>query len=118
MKKKNKSITTSPRHGLNAAMVKCFVCGNDTNEIALMGKIDKEDSRAPNYIMTGSLCDECKNYINDGGSFIIEASDKYGTMTGRYAKLHCKLKEGESPIAYMLPEDFENLVKDIEKQKK
>lgn len=118
MEKKNKSIPMSPRHGLNAALVKCFVCGNDTNEIALMGKIDKEDSRAPNYIMTGSLCDECKNHINDGGSFIIEANDKYGTMTGRYAKLQCKLKEGESPIAYMLPEDFENLVKDIEKQKK
>lgn len=118
MKKKNKSIAMSPIHGLNAAMVKCFVCANDTNEIALMGKIDKEDSRAPNYIMTGSLCDECKNHINGGGSFIIEASDKYGTRTGRYAQLDCKLKECESPIAYMLPEDYENLVKDIEKQKK
>lgn len=118
MKKENESITMSPKHGLNAAMVKCFVCAKDTNEIALLGKIDKEDSRAPKYIRTGSLCDECKNHINDGGSFIIEASDKYGTRTGRYAKLHCKLKEGESHIAYMLPEDFENLIKDIEKQKK
>ena len=49
MKKKNKSITLSPRHGLNAAMVKCFVCGNDTNEIALMGKIDKEDHGYPEF---------------------------------------------------------------------
>lgn len=115
MMKTNKKIQLSPKHGLNPALVKCFICGEDTNEIALMGKIDKEDSEAPKYVNIGSLCNKCKEHIDNGGAFIIEASDKKGTRTGRYIKLQTKLKGYEqASIAYMLSEDFEKLVKDIE----
>ena len=41
------SIKVSPKHGLNPTIPQCFWCGKDKSEIALLGKMDKEDSPAP-----------------------------------------------------------------------
>lgn len=80
------SIRLSPKHGVNPALVACFICGEDTNEIALLGRLRGEDREAPRRISLGSACDRCKGIIDGGGVFIIEAvenSEGEAERTGR-----------------------------------
>lgn len=61
------SIKLSPKHGVNPTIPVCFWCGGDKNEIALMGKIDKEDSEAPRRLITNyEPCDKCKELFSKG----------------------------------------------------
>lgn len=110
MAKKKNSITLSPKHGVNPTLCTCFVCGNETGEIAMLGKL-KNDEEAPMKSCIGTLCKECQNIVDNGGTFVIEANkDKY--RTGRLITFkECPLNEYHS-IVYMLPEDFEKLLKD------
>jgi hypothetical protein len=60
-------IKISPKHGVNPTIPVCFWCGKDKDEIALMGKIDKEDSEAPRrLIMNYDPCDKCKALFSRG----------------------------------------------------
>ena len=61
------NIKISPKHGLNATIPQCFWCGQDKNELALLGKIDKQDSEAPRrVIMDYEPCDKCKELFDKG----------------------------------------------------
>lgn len=107
----NDSIKLSPKHGLNAAIVVCPICGNETNALALLGQIDKKDSEAPKYIPGEEFCDDCKSHIGDGGMFILEV-DKEQNRTGRYAKLPKEFKEEnklEDDVMLMYDNEFEKV---------
>lgn len=70
------SIKMSPKHGVNPTIPQCFWCGKDKNEIALMGKIDREDSEAPRHvIMDYEPCDKCKELF-DKGIHVIGVTEK------------------------------------------
>lgn len=57
-RKQNSNITLHPEHGLNPSMVKCFFCGEDKNEIALLGY--NENQEAPRYIVANyDPCEKC-----------------------------------------------------------
>lgn len=61
------SIKLSPKHGVNPTIPICFWCGEEKNEIVLMGKIDKKDSEAPRKIITDyEPCDKCKELFSKG----------------------------------------------------
>jgi hypothetical protein len=61
------SVKLSPKHGLNPTIPVCFWCGQDKNEVALMGKIDKEDSEVPRKLITNyEPCDKCKELFSKG----------------------------------------------------
>lgn len=61
------SIKISPKHGLNATIPICFWCGNEKNEIALLGKIDRKDSEAPRRVVLDyEPCDKCKEIFSHG----------------------------------------------------
>lgn len=76
-KKKEPSITISPKHGVNPSLLKCPICGKDTG-IALLGKL-KGDEEAPREIK-GDLCDDCKKkYI----TLIIVTDEKTKKDTGK-----------------------------------
>lgn len=61
------SIKLSPKHGLNPCIPVCFWCGQEKNEVAMLGKIDKEDSEAPRkLILNYDPCDKCKEMIGEG----------------------------------------------------
>lgn len=63
----SKNIKLSPKHGLNPTIPVCFWCGKEKNEIALMGKINKKDSKAPRRIITDyNPCNECKELFEKG----------------------------------------------------
>lgn len=61
------SIKVSPKHGLNPTIPQCFWCGKDKSEIALLGKMDKEDSPAPRRVIVDyEPCDKCKELFSKG----------------------------------------------------
>lgn len=61
------SIKLSPKHGVNPTIPICFWCGKEKNEVALMGKINKEDSEAPRRVITNyEPCDSCKELFAKG----------------------------------------------------
>lgn len=63
----SKSIRISPKHGVNPTIPVCFFCGKEKNEIALLGKIDKEDSEAPRkMVLNYEPCEECKKRFAEG----------------------------------------------------
>lgn len=63
----SKDIKLSPKHGVNPTIPCCFWCGEQKNEIALLGKIDKQDSEAPkNLIINYEPCYKCKNIFDKG----------------------------------------------------
>jgi hypothetical protein len=61
------NIKLSPEHGLNPTIPVCFWCGEDRNEVAILGKIDKQDSEAPmRMVMDYEPCDKCKEFFDKG----------------------------------------------------
>lgn len=67
-------ILLSPKHGLNPCIVMCAWCGNETGDIALLGKLPG-DARAPARATHGyEPCEKCKAEWAKG-ILIFEASD-------------------------------------------
>lgn len=66
------SIKISKEHGINPSICLCPICRNETG-IALFGKI-KGDIKAPKYIIGSTLCDKCKEQINNGKIFFVEVN--------------------------------------------
>lgn len=61
------NIKLSPQHGLNPTIPVCFWCGKEKNEVALMGKMDKQDSAAPKHLIVDyEPCDKCKELFSKG----------------------------------------------------
>lgn len=74
------SIKLSKQHGLNPTLPVCFFCGEDKNEIALLGHIGDyrkgEDIEAPRrMVLDYEPCDKCKEHMKQGVT-LIEVSDR------------------------------------------
>lgn len=72
------SIKLSPKHGVNPTIPVCFFCGEEKNEIALLGRIGDgrkhEDFEAPmRMVLDYEPCDKCKEQWSKGVA-IIEVS--------------------------------------------
>lgn len=92
------SIKLSPKHGLNPCIPVCFFCGQDKNEIALLGHIGDrrkgEDIEAPmKAVLDYVPCEECQKKFSQGVLLIeVTNSPEYIGMpiaenaypTGRY----------------------------------
>jgi hypothetical protein len=60
------SIRLSERHGVNPTIPMCFFCGQQKNEIVLMGKL-KGDAEAPKGVVFDQTpCDKCREYMAQG----------------------------------------------------
>ena len=73
-----KNIPLSPKHGLNPTIPVCAWCGEQKNEIALMGKIGDrrkgEDLKAPMHcVLDYEPCDCCKEQWSQGVA-VLEAT--------------------------------------------
>ena len=115
----SKSIKVSPKHGLNPTIPVCFFCGKEKNEIALLGKIDREDSEAPRkVILNFEPCDECKEKFAQGVLLIeVTQTPTYIGMpiadnaypTGRYVVVKPEALNGDFKAgskALVLQKDF------------
>lgn len=115
----SKGIKLSPKHGLNATIPVCFFCGKEKNEIALLGKIDREDSEAPmKTVLNFEPCDECKEKFAQGVLLIeVTKTPTYIGMpiaenaypTGRYVVVKPEALNGDFKAgskALVLQKDF------------
>jgi len=60
------SIKLSPKHGLNPTIPVCFWCGQQKNEVALLGRL-KGDAEAPMHVVLNyEPCDACKEMFEKG----------------------------------------------------
>lgn len=64
-------IKLSPKYGVNPTIPICFWCGQEKNEVALMGKLGDsrkgEDIEAPRHCITNyDPCDKCKELFSKG----------------------------------------------------
>lgn len=60
-------ITLSPKHGVNPCIPLCAFCGEEKNQIALLGKL-RDDKEAPKYaVIDAEPCDNCKDKIDTEG---------------------------------------------------
>lgn len=68
------SIRISEKHGVNPAIPLCFFCGEDKNEILLLGKLPG-DAQAPHRaVFDRSPCDKCAGYM-ELGVMLIKCKD-------------------------------------------
>ncbi len=112
------NITLSPKYGVNPSMLVCPLCGNPTNEIALVGRINDKtrhaDIEAPMYMLSQNPCDSCQKLLDDGNKFLLEVEDgetKNPIRTGRYMVLRpSALPDWPHQVAYCEHTLYENLL--------
>lgn len=76
------SIKLSPKYGVNPSMIQCFFCGEETGEIALLGRLPK-DAEAPKHAVANhEPCKKCKERFSTG--FVIFEALPDRTLTGTY----------------------------------
>lgn len=96
------AIKLSPRYGVNPTIPVCFWCGEDKNEVALLGRIGNEkkgeDFEAQMHmVLDYEPCDKCRENMEKGFT-IMEATNQPNPSTsipmqkdvyptGRYAVL-------------------------------
>lgn len=74
-------VRLSKEYGLNPSVQKCTCCDKDMGLIFFGSAYHDEKSgphktaEAPREVMTGEICDDCKNVIANGGTFFIEVRD-------------------------------------------
>lgn len=64
-----KNIKISPKYGVNPCIPVCFFCGEEKNEVALLGRIGKgtEDIEAPRHaLLDYEPCEECLKKMATG----------------------------------------------------
>lgn len=78
----SKEIEISPKHGVNPTIPVCFWCGNEKNEIALMGRVRERDPQTGKAVRGSDVempmkavldyepCDCCKEQFSQGVQLI------------------------------------------------
>lgn len=106
-------ITISPKYGANPSIVKCFVCGQDTGEVALLGRLGNkrknEDLEAPKYIHEG-LCKECTEKLKHYTACIVVRDGETGDnpyRTGDYF-FTTRIPDKKN-IVYIYESDFKKI---------
>lgn len=120
----SKSIEISPKYGVNPVIPLCFFCGEQKNEIALMGRIRNNqrggDFEAPkNVILDYVPCDCCREKFSHG-VLVIEVSQRplpdgrppisQGAYpTGRFVVVKKGVLDFNGDKCLMLDSEFEKL---------
>lgn len=85
------SLRLHPEHGVNPTIPRCFFCGEDKNEVALLGNTYKD--QAPMHMcLDKSPCDKCKGYMQQGIILIGVRDGEQGDNPYRTGHF-CVLKE-------------------------
>lgn len=71
-------LRISKKYGVNPSVETCTICGKDMG-VVLFGASYKDangkTAEAPRQVCTGSICEDCKRVIDNGGIFFIEVRD-------------------------------------------
>lgn len=83
-----KSITLSPKHGLNAFIPACFWCGGSKNMVAIPGRLKGDAKAQHNMVIDTEPCDKCtegfRKAKESGGMLMFEVGfkDEVGPVSG------------------------------------
>lgn len=110
------NIRLHPDFGLNPSLLRCPVCGKETNSIALFGY--NHGKEAPKCIVSKELCDDCKAIVAKGRTFIIAIIDNSEgiSLTGKSANCNNEvltIKPPKCGYALMREEEFDIIFKNI-----
>lgn len=61
-----KDIKISPKFGLNPTIPKCFYCGEDKNELIIVGRLPDDQEAPKNAVWDKEPCDKCKGFMDVG----------------------------------------------------
>jgi len=64
------SIKLSPKYGINPTIPRCFFCGKDKPEIALLGRLPNDVEVPMHATIDYEPCDECKELMKKGITLI------------------------------------------------
>ena len=115
----SKSIPLSPKHGLNPTIPVCFFCGEQKNEVVLLGRVGgKKDLEAPRTMLMDYVpCEECQKKFAQGLLVIevvdypvaenqLEITEGY-YPTGRYFVIKPQSEDQVGKKCLMLKEEFD-----------
>ena len=124
----SKGIELSPEFGVNPTIPVCFFCGEEKNEVAMLGRIRskkgaRDDIEAPKHmILDYEPCDECKKKFAEGVLLIEVTTYPNGENqppitegaypTGRHVVVKPEALKGDFKAgskALVLHEDFEQM---------
>jgi len=75
-KEKEPSIRLSEKHGLNPTLGVCFFCGEETGEIALLGRL-KGDKEAPRRaVLNYDPCKKCQEKWANGVALVAVVTEQ------------------------------------------
>jgi hypothetical protein len=72
------AIKWSKEHGLNPCIPRCFVCGEDKNEILLLGLLPGDEEAPKGAVFNKEPCEKCKEYMKIGVIFIVVKDGESG----------------------------------------
>lgn len=67
------SITLHSKYGVNPSIEVCFICGDDTGNLLLLGA--NRGKEAPMRMAAGHLCPRCQEVVDAGGVMLVEVRD-------------------------------------------
>lgn len=120
-------VTLSKKYGVNPSVETCTICGKEMG-VVLFGTSYKENGKiaeAPDKVCLGSICDDCKKVIKDGGIFFIEVRDgESGNNPYRTGRIIAvkesaikNILKGYSKVNYVEHSVWEKLFPNVEYQK-
>lgn len=120
-------ITLSKEHGVNPSVETCAICGKEMG-VVLFGASYKENGKtaeASHKVCLGSICDDCKEVIDNGGIFFIEVRDgESGNNPYRTGRIIAvkesavkNILKGYNKVNYVEHSVWEKLFPNVEYQK-
>lgn len=112
-------LRLSKKYGVNPSLLICPICGNDIG-IALLGA--NGGKKAPYQMISMDLCDDCKQKIKEGNTFILSAkqTSKGVQPTGAYILVPNECLNIPIPpkgICFMEESEFNKLIKSEQDKK-
>lgn len=106
------SLKLSKEHGLNPSLLVCPICGKDIG-VALLGA--NGGKKAPYRMTSMDLCDDCKQKVKEGNTFILSAKQTPDGIkpTGAYMLVpndYLNVPIPSKGICFMEESEFNKLV--------
>lgn len=106
------SLRLSKEHGFNPSLLVCPICGKDVG-IALLGA--NGGKKAPYQMTSMDLCDDCKQKVKEGNTFILSAKQTSDGIkfTGAYMLVpndYLNVPIPPKGICFMEESEFNKLV--------
>jgi len=86
-------ITIHPEKGVNPSVSVCYFCGENKNELFLLG-YNKGKEAPREAVFNTEPCDKCKEHMKKGVIFISVRDGEYGTEPYRTGKFAVVKEEG------------------------